>query len=101
MRVFSASLATEINTFSPIPTDLASFKDDFYFPPGEHPDKPRLFSTPLVLARRRATAEGFPLIEGTCTPAQPAAMVSRDAHGTSRDRRLGRLRAPLLAAGAA
>jgi len=28
MRVFSASLATEINTFSPIPTDLASFKED-------------------------------------------------------------------------
>ncbi len=32
MRVFSASLATEINTFSPIPTDLASFKEGFLLP---------------------------------------------------------------------
>ena len=49
MRVFSASLATEINTFSPIPTDLASFKEDFYYLPGEHPDAPHLFSAPLVI----------------------------------------------------
>jgi microcystin degradation protein MlrC len=95
MRVFSASLATEINTFSPIPTDLASFKNDFYCPPGEHPDKPRLFSTPLVLARRRAKAEGFTLIEGTCTSAQPAGLVSRDAYETLRDEILGQLRAAL------
>src|SRR5579871_2078098 len=95
MRVFSASLATEINTFSPIPTDLASFKDDFYYPPGTHPDRPHLFSAPLVVARRRAKDEGFTLIEGTCAAAQPAGMVSRDAYETLRDEILRQLRAAL------
>src|SRR5262249_32918319 len=85
MRVFSPSWATEINTFSPIPTDLSSFKEGFYCPPGTHPEKPRLFSAPLVMARRRAEAGGFTLIEGTCTSTQPAGMVSRDAYETLRD----------------
>jgi microcystin degradation protein MlrC len=95
MRVFSASLATEINTFSPIPTDLSSFKEDFYYPPGTHPAAPHLFSAPLVVARRRAEADRFTLIEGTCTSTQPAGMVSRDAYETLRDEILGQLRAAL------
>jgi microcystin degradation protein MlrC len=95
MRVFSASLATEINTFSPIPTDLSSFKEDFYYPPGTHPAEAHLFSAPLVVARRRAEADGFTLIEGTCTSTQPAGMVSRDAYETLRDEILGQLRAAL------
>src|SRR5690349_16107462 len=95
MRVFSASLATEISTFSPIPTDLSSFKEGFYCPPGTHPDEPRLFSAPLAVARRRAEADGFTLIEGTCTATQPAGMVSRDAYETLRDEILGQLRAAL------
>jgi microcystin degradation protein MlrC len=95
MRVFSASLATEINTFSPIPTDLSSFKEDFYYPPGTHPAAPHLFSAPLVVARRRADADRFTLIEGTCTSTQPAGMVSRDAYETLRDEILGQLRAAL------
>ena len=50
MRVFVASLATETNTFSPIPTDLAAFKESFYAPPGMHPETPTLCSAPLVVA---------------------------------------------------
>src|SRR5690242_18847736 len=95
MRVFSATLATEINTFSPIPTDLRSFTDDFYFRPGEHPERPFLFSAPLVGARRRAREEGFALIEGSCAAARPAGMVSREAYETLRDEILGQLRAAL------
>ena len=38
MRIFTASLATETNTFSPIPTDRASFEMAFYAGPGQHPD---------------------------------------------------------------
>ena len=72
MRVFTASLATETNTFSPIPTDLAAFKESFYAPPGEHPATPTLCSAPMVVARRRAREEGFTLIEGTATWAEPA-----------------------------
>ena len=38
MRIFTASLATETNTFSPVPTDRASFEMAFYAAPGHHPD---------------------------------------------------------------
>jgi len=37
MRIFTASLATEANTFSPIPTDGASFEMAFYAGPGRRP----------------------------------------------------------------
>lgn len=95
MRVFAASLATETNTFSPIPTDLSSFHGTFYAPPGEHPETPTLCSAPMVVARRRARQEGFELIEGTATWAEPAGMVSRAAYEKLRDEILGQLRTAL------
>ena len=49
MRIFTASLATETYTFSPIPTDRASFG---YAGPGRHPDVPTLCSAPIVALRR-------------------------------------------------
>lgn len=95
MRVFAASLATETNTFSPIPTDLSSFYGTFYAPPGKHPDTPTLCSAPIVVARRRAREDGFTLIEGTSTWAEPAGIVSRATYETLRDEILGQLRAAL------
>ncbi|TIN75625.1 MAG: microcystin LR degradation protein MlrC-like protein, partial [Mesorhizobium sp.] len=53
MRIFTASLATETNTFSPVPTDRASFEMAFYAGPGKHPDTPTLCSSPMVALRRR------------------------------------------------
>ncbi len=37
MRIFTASLGTETNTYAPIPTDRSAFESTFYAPPGEHP----------------------------------------------------------------
>ena len=56
MRIFTASLATETNTFSPVPTDRASFEMAFYAGPGKHPDTPTLCSSPMVALRRRAAS---------------------------------------------
>jgi microcystin degradation protein MlrC len=95
MRVFTASLATETNTFSPIPTDLAAFKESFYAPPGTHPATPTLCSAPMVVARRRAGAEGLTLIEGTAAWAEPAGIVARATYEGLRDEILGQLRAAL------
>ena len=95
MRVFAASLATETNTFSPIPTDLAAFKESFYAPPGQHPDTPTLCSAPMVVARRRAKTDGFTLVEGTATWAEPAGIVSRATYEGLRDEILGQLKAAL------
>lgn len=95
MRVFTASVATETNTFSPLPTDLASFHGTFYAPPGQHPATPTLCSAPMTVARRRAAEDGFELIEGTATWAEPAGIVSRAAYETLRDEVLDQLRAAL------
>ena len=95
LRIFTASLATETNTFSPIPTDRASFEMAFYAPPGRHPDTPTLCSAPIVVLRRRAKEEGFALIEGTATWAEPGGTVQRAAYEGLRDEILGELSAAL------
>ncbi len=93
MKIFVASLATETNTFSPIPTDRAAFEDAFYAPPGQHPETPTLCSAPFVAARRKACEEGLTLVEGTATWAEPAGLVSRVAYESLRDEILDQLRA--------
>lgn len=95
MRVFTASLATETNTFAPVPTDRASFEAAFYAPPGQHPDTPTLCSAPMVVLRRRAWAEGFDLVEGTATWAEPGGLVRQDVYEALRDEILGQLEAAL------
>lgn len=95
MRMFVASLATETNTFSPLPVDRRAFEAAFYAPPGTHPQTPTLCSAPVVAARQRARADGFTLIEGTSTWAEPAGLVSRTGFESLRDEILGQLRAAL------
>jgi microcystin degradation protein MlrC len=95
MKVFVTSLATETNTFSPIPTDRAAFEDAFFAPPGRHPQTPTLCSAPFVAARRRAAEEGLTLVEGTATWAEPAGLVAREAYEGLRDEILDQLRACL------
>ena len=92
MRIFAASIGTETNTFAPMPTALESFHESFYAAPGEHPDDAKLCTAPLWVARRRAKAEGWTLIEGSCSFAEPAGLVSRGAYETLRDEVLGQLR---------
>jgi microcystin degradation protein MlrC len=93
MRVFVASLATETNTFAPLFVDRSAFESAFYCPPGTHPDTPTLCSAPIIAARRRAAGEGYTLIEGTATWAEPAGLVSREAYESLRDEILGQLQA--------
>ncbi|MFM1856026.1 MAG: hypothetical protein RLZ83_1335, partial [Pseudomonadota bacterium] len=95
MRIFAASIGTETNTFAPIPTALQSFHESFYAAPGQHPDDPKLCTAPVWVARRRARDEGWTLIEGTCTFAEPAGLVSREAFETLRDEVLQQLRAAM------
>ncbi|RFZ86206.1 M81 family peptidase [Shinella sp. WSJ-2] len=95
MRIFTASLATETNTFSPVPTDMNSFKAAFYAGPGEHPDTPTLCSSVVPILRRRGRAEGFTVIEGTACWAEPAGLIQRRTYETLRDQILGELTAAL------
>lgn len=95
MRIFTASLATETNTFSPVPTDRASFEAALYAAPGDHPETPTLCSSPMVALRRRAAKEGLEVIEGTAAWAEPGGLLQRQAYEALRDEILGQLRAAL------
>lgn len=96
MRIFTASIATETNTFSPIPTSLDSYLTCIAFRPGEHPtDKPTLCTAPLFVARQRAQQEGFTLVEGSCFFAQPAGPTTRVAYEAMREEILAQLKAAL------
>ncbi|EYS97402.1 hypothetical protein CF68_14060 [Cupriavidus sp. SK-4] len=95
MRVFSASLATETNTFAPMPTGLSSFRDRGYFAAGQHPDQMTFFSGPLWAARIRGKEHGWQLCEGMVAGAQPSGTTTRHAYETLREELLTDLRAAL------
>ncbi len=95
MRVFTASLATETDTFSPMVTGEDAFRASFYAGPGAFGDEPRLFAGPLLAARKRGAANNWEVIEGTCTFAQPAGRVTRQAYELFRDEILGQLKAAM------
>jgi microcystin degradation protein MlrC len=95
MRIFSATLATETNTFSPIPTGLDAYRETFFYPAGEHPDAPSIFTAPLWAARQRARQEGWQLSEGLSAFAMPAGLTTRAAYETLRDQILDDLRRAL------
>src|SRR3546814_6498906 len=85
MRIFTASLSTETNTFSPIPTGIDSFKARGYYPAGQHPDTMLQFSGPLWAARERARQYGWTVVEGAVAGAVPAGLTTRYAFETLRD----------------
>jgi microcystin degradation protein MlrC len=95
MRVFSGTLATETNTFAPMPTGLSSFHERGYFKAGKHPDHMSFFAGPLWAARLRGKALGWELVEGMVAAAQPSGTTTRAAYETLRDELLGDLKAAL------
>ncbi|HEX7442187.1 MAG TPA: M81 family metallopeptidase [Caldimonas sp.] len=95
MRVFSGGLATETNTFAPMPTGLSSFRDRGYYPAGKHPDEMSFFAGPLWAARQRSKALGWDLVEGMVAAAQPSGTTTRVAYETLRDELLADLRTAL------
>ncbi|SER53521.1 Microcystin degradation protein MlrC, contains DUF1485 domain [Faunimonas pinastri] len=95
MRIFTASLATETNTFSPVPTDRLAFEAAFYAGPGEHPETPTLCSSPVPILRRRGREEGFEVIEGTSCWAEPAGLIQRQTYEGLRNEILDQLRAAM------
>src|SRR5580693_2972512 len=96
MRIFSATIATETNTFSPMPTSLNLYKEGVFYRPGEHPtDAPRMCTAPLFVARQRAATDGVTLIEGSCFAASPAGTTNRADYEMMRDEILQQVRTAL------
>ncbi|MEO1019802.1 MAG: M81 family metallopeptidase, partial [Pseudomonadota bacterium] len=94
-RIFTAALATEINTFAPLPVDLQSFEDQLLARPGEHPDRPTTVTGPLYVLRQTAKERSWEIIEGTAASAPPGGPVNRQTYEFLRDEILGQLKAAL------
>ena len=94
MRAFTATLGTETNSFSPIPTGWTAFETAMLWRPGAHPAMATEATGPLIACREKR-AEGWTVIEGTCAFAWPGGPVRRDVFEALRDEILGQLRAAL------
>ena len=94
-RFFTAVLATESNTFSPIAIDRRGFEASLYARPGEHPETPTLCSAPLTEGRAWARRNGYEWIEGTAAWADPAGLINKQAYESLRDEILNQLRAAM------
>lgn len=95
MKIFSGSLATETNTFGPMPTSLNSFIEQGYYPAGTHPEEMTFFSGPMSAARLRCKEHSWFLIEGLVATAQPSGKTTRVAYETLRDELLTDLQSAL------
>ena len=95
MRVFTAALATETNTFSPIAVDKRAFEASLHAGPGEHPATPTLCTAPITVGREVCAREGWQLIEGSASWADPAGLVARATYEELRDAILAQLRAAM------
>lgn len=91
MKAFTASLATETNTFAPCPTGMRGFQECFH-PAGTHPQEMMLFSGPLTALRMKAKESNLEVIQGLVTAAQPSGITTRQTYETLRNQILDDLK---------
>jgi microcystin degradation protein MlrC len=84
VKLFMASLATESNSFSPIPTGWSGFRESLYTKTASR-GEPGLYAVALTTWRNRAEALGWDVAEGLATYAQPAGPTVREVYETIRD----------------
>ncbi len=81
--------------FSPIAIDKRAFEASLYAGPGEHPVTPTLCTAPITVGREVCAREGWELIEGSASWADPAGLVARATYEELRDEILDQLRAAM------
>ena len=91
MRVFIASLSTETNSFSPLPTGQLSFEEGAIAHGDATRHKVEYWSAPMHIWREMAEAEGWDVVESLTAHAQPAGPTVRDVYESFRDEILGDL----------
>jgi microcystin degradation protein MlrC len=85
MKVFTALLGTETNTFSPFATGYHNFETTYFVRGGQHGETPFAFGIPLVIWRNRAIERGWSVVESLATFATPAGLTRRDVYESFRD----------------
>lgn len=95
MRVFTATLGTETNTFAPMPTGLADFRGPGFDPKGVPNDKLHAFAQVTRAVRERAAEAGWTVFEGKTCFAMPSGTTIKEAYETLRDDLLADLKAAM------
>src|SRR5262245_9879199 len=85
MHLFTASLGTETNTFSPIPTGARLFADTALVRGGAYGATPNLFALPMIEFRDRGRAKGWRVTESLAAFAMPAGMTVQRVYEVFRD----------------
>jgi len=95
MKVFSAALGTETNTFTPIPTGMDGFKDTCLFH-GDATSHPKnLYASPMFVWREMCEANDIEFSEGLAAFATPAGPTVREVYEQLRDELLDNLKAAM------
>lgn len=84
MKLLIGGLATETNTFSPIPTGRLAFEDTYVSRQATR-EEPNFISAPLHVWRELAEARGWEVVESLTAFAQPAGTTIRETYETYRD----------------
>ena len=91
MKLFIATLATETNTFAPIPTGRTAFFEREYFRNDGSRHPPRIGNIPLIAWRQLAERDGHEVAESISTFAQPGGTTLRSVYEELRDTLIGDL----------
>ena len=94
-RIFTATLGTETNTFSPLPTGLDTFQESCLFRSGSYGDRVPMFGVPLAVWHQLAHARGWHTTESLCAFAMPAGRTVKKVYEAFRDEILTDLRAAM------
>lgn len=95
MKIFTALLGTETNTFCPFPTGYHNFNETYFVRGGAHSDKPSAFAIPLIVWKQRAMERGWEVVESLAAFATPAGITLRQVYESYRDEILADLQAAM------
>ncbi len=95
VKIFMATLATETNTFSPIPTGHTAFREREFFRNDGSRHPPRLGNIPLIEWRQMGEADGHTVVESISTFAQPAGLTLKHVYEDLRDTLIADLKAAM------
>ena len=96
MKIFFATLSTETNTFSPIPTGYRAFHSDrVFFRTDASLNPPVQGNVALIEWRKLATADGHQIAESICAGAEPAGTTLRTVYEELRDTIIADLKAAM------
>ncbi len=95
MKVFTATLGTETNTFSSLPTGMQMFEETCLYRAGSYGAKVPSFGSPLAVWKQLSEAKGWKVEESLCAFAMPAGKTVRRVYEAFRDEILADLKAAM------